>query len=264
MPKASEATPFFERLSGVRRRTMTERDRADRLLVTRGLFESRARAQAAITAGLVTADGVPVRKASDEIALSAVITAAPEHPYVSRGGVKLAAALDAFALDVTDCICLDVGASTGGFTEVLLERGARSVTAVDVGTSQLHDRLRGRPEIISIEQTDIRTLDPARLLKPPDFATVDVSFISLKLVLPTVSKLLVARARFLALIKPQFEADRRHSKKGIIRDEAVQKMACEDIGAFIGSLGWQVGGVAPSVILGGDGNREFLIEAERD
>lgn len=242
---------------------MTDRERADRLLVARGLFESRARAQAAIAAGLVTADGMPVRKASDAIPLSAVIAATPEHPYVSRGGVKLAAALDEFALDVTGRICLDVGASTGGFTEVLLERGARCVFAIDVGSSQLHERLRGRADIVSLEQTDIRTLDAVRLSEPPDFATVDVSFISLKLVLPSVSNLLAPRAKLLALIKPQFEAERRHSKKGIIRDEAVQKMVCEDIGAFIASLGWQVGGLAPSAILGGDGNREFFIEAER-
>jgi 23S rRNA (cytidine1920-2'-O)/16S rRNA (cytidine1409-2'-O)-methyltransferase len=243
---------------------MTDRERADRLLVARGLFESRARAQAAIAAGLVTADGVPVRKASDEISTAAVIAAEAEHPYVSRGGVKLAAALDEFALDVRGCVCLDVGASTGGFTEVLLERGARCVFAIDVGSHQLHQRLRGRTDIISLEQTDIRALDPAHLSDGPDFATIDVSFISLKLVLPAVSKLLAPRAKLLALIKPQFEADRRHSKKGIIRDEAVQKMVCEDIGAFIASLGWQVGGLTPSAILGGDGNREFFIEAERD
>jgi 23S rRNA (cytidine1920-2'-O)/16S rRNA (cytidine1409-2'-O)-methyltransferase len=242
---------------------MINRERADRLLVARGLFESRARAQAAIAAGLVTADGVPVRKASDEIALSAVINAAPEHPYVSRGGVKLAAALDAFALDIQGRICLDVGASTGGFTEVLLARGGRCVYAVDVGSDQLHQRLRGRDDVLSLEQTDIRALDPARLPEQPDFATIDVSFISLKLVLPAVSRLLAPRARLLALIKPQFEAERRHSKKGIIRDEAVHKMVCEDIGAFIASLGWQVGGLTPSAILGGDGNREFFIEAER-
>ena len=242
---------------------MINRERADRLLVARGLFESRARAQAAIAAGLVTADGVPVRKASDEIALSAVIAATPEHPYVSRGGVKLAAALDEFALDVKGRIGLDVGASTGGFTEVLLARGAGRVIAVDVGSNQLHERLRGRDDIVSLEQTDIRTLDPARLAEQPDFATIDVSFISLKLVLPAVSKLLAPHAQLLALIKPQFEAERRHSKKGIIRDEAVQKMVCEDIGAFIASLGWQVGGLVPSAILGGDGNREFFIEAER-
>jgi 23S rRNA (cytidine1920-2'-O)/16S rRNA (cytidine1409-2'-O)-methyltransferase len=212
----------------------------------------------------VTADGVPVRKASDEISTAAVIAAEAEHPYVSRGGVKLAAALDEFALDVMGCVCLDVGASTGGFTEVLLERGARCVFAIDVGSNQLHQRLRGRTDIISLEQTDIRTLDLGRLSDRPDFATIDVSFISLKLVLPAVSKLLAPRAKLLALIKPQFEADRRHSKKGIIRDEAVQKMVCEDIGAFIASLGWKVGGLTPSAILGGDGNREFFIEAERD
>jgi len=242
---------------------MTNRERADRLLVARGLFESRARAQAAIAAGLVTADGVPVRKASDEISLSAAIDAAPEHPYVSRGGVKLAAALDEFALDVKDRTCLDVGASTGGFTEVLLARGACRVIAVDVGSNQLHERLRGRDDVISLEQTDIRTLDPARLPERPDFATIDVSFISLKLVLPAVSKLLAPRAWLLVLIKPQFEGERRHSKKGIIRDEAVHKMVCEDIGAFAASLGWKVGSVTPSAILGGDGNREFFVGAAR-
>ena len=169
---------------------MTNRERVDRLLVARGLFESRARAQAAIAAGLVTADGVAVRKASDEISTRAVIAATPEHPYVSRGGVKLAAALDHFSIEVKGRICLDVGASTGGFTEVLLARGARHVYAVDVGHGQLHSRLHGRSDVFSIEQTDIRTLDPARLPEQPDFATIDVSFISLKLVLPAVSELL--------------------------------------------------------------------------
>src|SRR6516225_1586817 len=156
-------------------------ERADRLLVARGFYESRARAQAAIAAGLVRADGVPVRKASDSIAATAAIEASHEHPYVSRGGVKLAAALDHFHLDVADRVCLDVGASTGGFSELLLERGARRVYAVDVGTKQLHPRLEARSEIVALEQTDIRSLDPARLAELPDFATVDVSFISLKL-----------------------------------------------------------------------------------
>src|ERR1700675_762798 len=198
---------------------MTTRERVDRLLVARGLFESRARAQAAIAAGRVTADGIVVRKASDEISAAAVITAEPEHPYVSRGGVKLAAALEHFSLDVAGRVCLDVGASTGGFTEVLLARGARRVYAVDVGTGQLHPRLRGRDDLISIEQDDIRTLDPARLAEQPDFAAIDVSFISLKLVLPAAGQLLKARAKILALIKPQFEAARRDIKKAIVRDE---------------------------------------------
>jgi 23S rRNA (cytidine1920-2'-O)/16S rRNA (cytidine1409-2'-O)-methyltransferase len=242
---------------------MTARDRADRLLVARGLFESRARAQAAIAAGLVTADGVPVRKASEEISSAAVIEATAEHPFVSRGGVKLAAALDHFHRDVTGRVCLDVGASTGGFTEVLIQRGARRVYAIDVGRNQLHARLRGRDDILSLEETDIRTLDPARLAEQPDFATVDVSFISLKLVLPAIGKILKPYATLVALIKPQFEAPRRDSKKGIVRDAAVHAAVCDDIGAFLVSLGWRVGGVAPSAILGGDGNREFFIEAER-
>jgi 23S rRNA (cytidine1920-2'-O)/16S rRNA (cytidine1409-2'-O)-methyltransferase len=242
---------------------MTVRERADRLLVARGLFESRARAQAAIAAGLVTADGVPVRKASETISSAAVIAAEPEHPYVSRGGVKLAAALDHFHLDVTGRICLDVGASTGGFAEVLVLRGARRIYAVDVGRDQLHPRLRDRDDIVSMEETDIRTLDPARLTEQPDFATVDVSFISLKLVVPAVGNILKARATLVALIKPQFEAGRRDVKKGIVRDASVHTAVCNDIDAFLTALGWRVGGVVPAAILGGDGNREFFIEAER-
>jgi 23S rRNA (cytidine1920-2'-O)/16S rRNA (cytidine1409-2'-O)-methyltransferase len=242
---------------------MTTRERADRLLVSRGLFESRARAQAAIVAGLVTADGIVVRKPSEEISPAAEITALAEHPYVSRGGVKLAAALDDFHIDVAGHVCLDVGASTGGFTEVLLTRGARRVYAIDVGSGQLHPRLRSRDDIISIEQTDIRNLDPAALSDQPDLATIDVSFISLKLVLPAASHLLAPRAQLLALIKPQFEAARRHLKKGIVRDEAVRRAVCDDIAGQIEPLGWRSGGIIASAIAGGDGNREFFIEASR-
>lgn len=242
---------------------MPTRQRADRLLVERGLFDSRARAQAAIAAGHVLADGAPVRKASEEIPSTARIEAAPEHPYVSRGGVKLAAALDRFRLDVKDRVCLDVGTSTGGFAEVLLERGARRVYAVDVGRDQLHQKLRGRRALVSFEQTDIRALDRARLAEPPDFATVDVSFISLKLVLPALTQLLTPRADLLALIKPQFEAARRDMKKGIVRDLAVHAAICADIEAFLAATGWRVGGRVPSPILGGDGNREFFVAAHR-
>ena len=238
-------------------------ERADRLLVARGFYESRARAQAAIAAGLVRADGVRVRKASDSIAATAAIEASHEHPYVSRGGVKLAAALDHFHLDVADRVCLDVGASTGGFSELLLERGARRVYAVDVGTKQLHPRLEARSEIVALEQTDIRSLDPARLAELPDFVTVDVSFISLKLVLPAIGKLLRPRATMVALVKPQFEAARAAIKKGIVRDPAVHAAVCDEITAFVAAQGWRVTGVIPSPIAGGDGNREFLLEGER-
>jgi 23S rRNA (cytidine1920-2'-O)/16S rRNA (cytidine1409-2'-O)-methyltransferase len=242
---------------------MVKRDRADRLLVARGLFESRARAQAAIAAGLVTADGSLVRKPSDQISSAAAIAADPSHPYVSRGGVKLAAAIESFSLDIAGRVCLDVGSSTGGFTEVLLVRGARHVYAVDVGRDQLHARLRNNPQVTSIEQADIRKLDPLRLPELPDFAAVDVSFISLKLVLPHVSSLLKPPATLLALIKPQFEAGRRHIKKGIVRDAVVHAAICDDISRALTDLGWRVDGRIPSPIFGGDGNREFFIEARR-
>jgi 23S rRNA (cytidine1920-2'-O)/16S rRNA (cytidine1409-2'-O)-methyltransferase len=239
------------------------KQRADRLLVARHLFESRARAQAAIAAGRVIADGVPVRKASEAISAAAVIEAMPEHPYVSRGGVKLAFALDHFALDVRGRICLDVGASTGGFTEVLLARGARRVYAVDVGRDQLHQRLRCNEKIVSIEETDIRALDPSRLSELPNFASMDLSFISLKLVIPPVEKLLQPRATLVALIKPQFEAGRRDIKKGFVRDPSVHAAICDDIKALLAARGWRIGGTVPSPIAGGDGNHEFFVEAER-
>jgi 23S rRNA (cytidine1920-2'-O)/16S rRNA (cytidine1409-2'-O)-methyltransferase len=245
---------------------MTPKERADRLLVARGLFDSRARAQAAIAAGRVTADGIVVRKASDEISPAAVIAAEPEHPYVSRGGIKLAAALDHFGLNVAGRVCLDAGASTGGFTDVLLARAAKRVYAVDVGTAQLHPRLRGRDDVVSIEQTDIRKLAPAALPELPDFATIDVSFISLKLVLPAVSGLLKPRAQILALIKPQFEARSqgvKAIKKSIVRDAKAREAICDDIAAFVASLGWRTRGVVACTIRGGDGNQEFFIAAER-
>jgi 23S rRNA (cytidine1920-2'-O)/16S rRNA (cytidine1409-2'-O)-methyltransferase len=242
---------------------MSTRQRADRLLVERGLFDSRTKAQAAIAAGLVTANAAPVRKASEEIAVDAALSATPAHPYVSRGGVKLAAALDHFKFDPQGRICLDVGASTGGFTQVLLERGAKCVYAVDVGHGQLHESLRGRPEIVSLEQTDIRTLSAAQLNEPPDLVTVDVSFISLKLALPPALALAKPPAQLIALIKPQFEAGRAQAKKGIVRDPAVHAAVCDDISAFVASLGWRVLGIIPSPIAGGDGNTEFLLGAAK-
>ena len=238
------------------------RERADRLLVQRGLFESRAKAQAAIEAGLVSADGGIVRKASDAIDRNAAIEARPAHPYVSRGGVKLAAALDHFGFDPNGRICLDIGASTGGFTQVLLERGAMRVYAVDVGRDQLHASLRDRPQVVSFEASDIRHLPP--LDPAPKLAVIDVSFISLKQVIPAAAKLATTPAELVALIKPQFEAGRERVKKGVVRDAGVHAAVCDYISAFVASLGWRVAGVIPSPITGGDGNVEFLLGAVRD
>ena len=237
--------------------------RADLLLVKRGLFESRARAQAAIAAGLVAANGQPVRKSSDNIAEDAVIDAEPAHPWVSRGGVKLAAALERYPFRVEDHVCLDVGASTGGFTEVLLNEGAAMVFAVDVGHSQLHKSLQGHPRIISMEETDIRAYDGKRLPQRPDIVVIDVSFISLKTVLPVALSLAAWPMHLLALIKPQFEAPRSAIKKGIVRDEAVHKQVCDDIADYAASLGCTDITVFPSAITGGDGNHEFFLGARR-
>jgi 23S rRNA (cytidine1920-2'-O)/16S rRNA (cytidine1409-2'-O)-methyltransferase len=241
---------------------MPPRQRADILLVERGLFESRAKAQAAIEAGLVTADAMPVRKASEAIALDAALDAEPAFPWVSRAGVKLDSALDRFGVAVTDRICLDVGASTGGFAEVLVARGARLVHAVDVGTSQLHPRLRAEPKIVSLEQTDIRALDPARLAERPDFITIDVSFISLTRVLPAALALAARPGHLLALIKPQFEAPRSRNKKGIVRDPAVHEAVVEEIVACAAGIGCDNLKIFPSPIAGGDGNIEFFIGAK--
>src|SRR6185503_4342737 len=216
------------------------RQRADRLLVERGLFESRAKAQAAIAAGLVTANDVAVRKASEEVPADARLNARPAHPFVSRGGVKLAAALDRFGFDPKGRVCIDVGASTGGFTHVLLERGARLVYAIDVGRGQLHASLRARPQVVVMEETDIRTLSPARFDPRPDLVAVDVSFISLKLVLPAALALARPPAQLVALIKPQFEAGRAAVKRGIVRDVAVHGDVCDAISAAVTSFGWRV------------------------
>ena len=235
--------------------------RADRLLVDRGLFESRAKAQAAIEAGGVTADGALVSKPSAEIAIGAALVAAPAHPWVSRGGVKLSAALDHLGFDPAGRVCPDVGASTGGFAEVLLARGARRVYAVDVGRDQLHPRLRERPEIVSLEASDIRNVQTGQLAEQPDFITIDVSFISLRHVLPAALALAAPRAHLVALIKPQFETGGQHLKKGIVRDGAVHAKVCDDIAAFLRSLGCRGITIFPSPIAGSDGNREFFVGA---
>jgi 23S rRNA (cytidine1920-2'-O)/16S rRNA (cytidine1409-2'-O)-methyltransferase len=239
------------------------RKRADVLLVERGLFESRARARAAIEAGLVIADGKTVAKASDTLASDAKLSAEPAHPYVSRGGVKLAGALEHYPIDIEGHVCLDVGASTGGFTEVLLANGASLVFAVDVGHGQLHPSLQGHPKVVSMESTDIRSFEGKRLPARPDVVVIDVSFISLKAVLPVALSLAAAPMHLLALIKPQFEAERKHSKRGIIRNAMVHQAICDDIAAFAASQGCTDIRIFPSPITGGDGNIEFFLGARR-
>jgi 23S rRNA (cytidine1920-2'-O)/16S rRNA (cytidine1409-2'-O)-methyltransferase len=239
------------------------RKRADVLLVERGLFESRARARAAIEAGLVMADGRQVSKPSDTLAPDATLSAEPAHPYVSRGGVKLAGALEQYPIDIEGHVCLDVGASTGGFTEVLLANGASLVFAIDVGRGQLHPSLQGHPRVVSMEETDIRSFEGKRLPARPDVVVIDVSFISLKLVLPVALSLAAAPMHLLALIKPQFEAQRKHSRRGIIRNAMVHQEICDDIAAFAAAQGCTDIQVFPSPITGGDGNIEFFLGARR-
>jgi 23S rRNA (cytidine1920-2'-O)/16S rRNA (cytidine1409-2'-O)-methyltransferase len=240
------------------------RNRADMVLVARGLFESRTRAQAAIAAGLVSADGITVRKASETIAADAVIEASAPHPYVSRGGLKLAAALDHFGLSPAGLDCLDCGASTGGFSDVLLRRGAASVLAVDTGRAQFHPGLADDARITLLEGTDIRNLDEAGLARRPAFITCDVSFISLALVLPALTRLAAPSAELVALIKPQFEVGRAAiGKGGIVRDESAVADALARIEVALAGLGWQAMGRIDSPIAGGDGNAELLIAAHR-
>jgi 23S rRNA (cytidine1920-2'-O)/16S rRNA (cytidine1409-2'-O)-methyltransferase len=239
------------------------RKRIDLLLVERGLFESRARARAAIEAGLVFANDKLVLKASETFSPDVALQAQPAHPFVSRGGVKLAGALEQYPIPIEDHVCLDVGASTGGFTEVLLANGASVVFAIDVGHGQLHPSLHDHPKIVSMEATDIRSLEGKRLPARPDVVVIDVSFISLKAVLPVALSLAAAPMHLLALIKPQFEATRKHSKRGIVRDAAVHQEVCNEIVAFAASLGCTDIRVFPSPITGGDGNIEFFIGARR-
>jgi len=237
------------------------RKRADVLLVEKGIFASRARAQEAIAAGLVRADGVLVRKPSEAIALEAAIAASAAHPWASRGGLKLAAALDAFALDPAGRACLDIGASTGGFTDVLLSRGARSVVAVDVGHGQFDARLAADPRVTALEGLDARRLSSDHIRDAPQAIVCDVSFISQRLVLPAVLALAARPAWLVSLIKPQFEVGRGKLVKGVVRDEEALRQACDDVRAAVEALGWTSLGVIPSPIPGGDGAREFLYAA---
>lgn len=237
--------------------------RLDQLLVRRGLVESRERAQALIMAGQVDLDGRGAAKAGTMVSEHAEVRViGPDHPWVSRGGVKLAHALETFGLDVSGLLAVDIGASTGGFTDVLLTRGARQVVAVDVGHNQLHWRIRTDPRVVVVEGMNARHLTPADL---PDLAggariaTVDVSFISLALILPALATIVTPDADVVALVKPQFEAGRKDSPKGIVRDPAVHARVQAEVTAKAAAIGWTRVAVTPSPIVGAKGNREFLM-----
>jgi 23S rRNA (cytidine1920-2'-O)/16S rRNA (cytidine1409-2'-O)-methyltransferase len=237
--------------------------RADLFLVERGFAASRAEAQAAIHAGTVTVNGQRVLKPSQTLQDDAVVVYTKAHPYVSRGALKLIAALDHFELSPEGYTCLDIGASTGGFTEVLLERGAHRVYSVDVGHGQLRQKLLDDLRVVSLEGTDARNLTTAEIPEAPQAVVADVSFISLKLALPAA--LTLAKNAFLvALVKPQFEAGRAAvGKGGIVKDEAAQNEAVQEVVKLLEKRHWSILGVIDSPIEGGDGNREFLVAARQ-
>jgi 23S rRNA (cytidine1920-2'-O)/16S rRNA (cytidine1409-2'-O)-methyltransferase len=235
--------------------------RLDRLLVLRGLAPTREKAQAMILAGLVTVAGRRADKAGAPVEEDAeVAVAGPPHPFVSRGGVKLAAALDAFALDPAGRVCLDVGASTGGFTDCLLQRGASRVYAVDVGHGQLDARLRGDPRVVVRERVNARSLSRDEVPESPWLAAIDVSFISLRLVLPAVVPLVERGGAVVALVKPQFEAGRAEVPRGgVVKDEEVRRRVVDEVAAAGRALGLGVAGSIVSPIRGAAGNEEFLL-----
>ena len=242
--------------------------RLDALLVTRGLAASRERARALILAGHVRVDGSLVSKAGTPVADSADVSLIQaDHPYVGRGGVKLAHALEVFGIDVAGALVLDVGASTGGFTDVLLRRGATRVVALDVGHGQLDWRLRRDPRVVVLERINARTLTPDQLPEDArlfDGATMDLSFISLRQVLPAMPPVLRPGSWLVALVKPQFEAGREEvGKGGLIRDVAVQARVVEEVSAAADSLGLRRRATAESPITGTEGNREFFVHFER-
>ena len=241
-----------------------ESKRADVFLVDQGLAASRAEAQAAIRAGQVSADGDTIKKAAQKLQSGMNISYQPAHPYVSRGGVKLAAALDHFQLSPERRICLDVGASTGGFTQVLLERGASRVYAVDVGHGQLHAKLKSDGRVVSIEGLNARELSPAKVPEPPQVIVADVSFISLKQALPKALFMASRDAWAVLLVKPQFELGRSGAaRSGIVKHKGARETALADVTEWVKGQGWHIVGSMESPIAGGDGNKEFLLAATR-
>ncbi|MGZ8868452.1 MAG: TlyA family RNA methyltransferase [Thermoanaerobaculia bacterium] len=238
---------------------MASRQRLDVALVERGLVETRTKAQSLIMARRVLVNGEFVDKAGAQVAADDALRIAElEHPWVGRGGMKLAHALREFSIDVTDKVCADIGASTGGFTDVMLKSGARRVYAIDVGYGQIDQSLRSDPRVVNREKTNARYLSAVDFDEPIEFASIDVSFISLKLILPAVQKFLAGE--MVALIKPQFEVGKRDiGKGGIVRDEVKRKEAVDGVVAFTRELGFEVCGLIPSPVKGAEGNVEYLM-----
>jgi 23S rRNA (cytidine1920-2'-O)/16S rRNA (cytidine1409-2'-O)-methyltransferase len=238
-----------------------KKNRADVELMRRNLVESREKAQSLILAGVVRSGVLRIDKPSVLVAQDAPLSVEEALPYVSRGGLKLSKAMDEFQVDAKGIIALDVGSSTGGFTDVLLQRGADRVYAVDVGYGQLDARLRSDPRVVVMERTNARFLIPERFDPRPSFCVMDVSFISIRLLLPVIFPIVGTNGRIVTLVKPQFEAGRLHvGKGGVVRDSAVRERVMREIAAFVGETGWSVRGVAVSPIQGPAGNIEFLFD----
>jgi 23S rRNA (cytidine1920-2'-O)/16S rRNA (cytidine1409-2'-O)-methyltransferase len=250
------------------RNPRTPKLRLDQLIVERGLAPTRSRAQALLLAGRVrVGDGDAARldrKPGDLVDQAMTIAVAESEPYVSRGGHKLAAALDAFGIDPAGRICLDVGASTGGFTDVLLQRGASRVYALDVGRGQLVEQLRGDPRVVSMERTNARTLGRGVLSEAVSLAVIDVAFISLDKVLAPVAGCIdvAAGGRIVPLVKPQFEAGRGRTDGGVVRDPAIHREVLERVTAYAAGIGLSPRGIVASPLRGPEGNREFLLDLE--
>ena len=240
--------------------------RIDQLLVERGLAESRARAQALIMAGLVFAKGARVDKSGQQVAADVEIELkGRDHPWVGRGGVKLDGAITLFGLDPAGAVAMDIGSSTGGFTDVLLSHGASRVFAVDSGTNQLAWKLRQDPRVTVLEKTSARVLTASQIDRPCDWVVCDASFIGLAKVLDNPLRLAAATCQLVALIKPQFEAGREEvGKGGVVRDPEVHARVCSDVRQWLEGAGWRVAGIVPSPITGPEGNVEFLIAARRE
>lgn len=239
--------------------------RVDQLLVERGLAESRARAQALVMAGLVFAGEVKIDKPGHQLPEDAALDVrGRDHPWVSRGGIKLAHAIEHFGLDPAGATAMDIGSSTGGFTDVLLTHGADHVFCVDSGTNQLAWRLREDPRVTVLEQTSARILTPAHIDRPCNWIVCDASFISLAKVLDVPIKLAAPECQLVALIKPQFEVGREEvGKGGVVRDPALHQRVCDEVRGWLEGLGWDIQGIATSPITGPQGNVEFLISARR-